>query len=79
MNRQELRRRLSQRPNAVRFTELERLLRLSGFDPSSVRGSHHIFRDATGRHISVPRRVPFVRVPYVRGVLDITREVGDDV
>jgi predicted RNA binding protein YcfA (HicA-like mRNA interferase family) len=78
VDRKEFRRRLAQRPNAVRFPEIERLLGLYGFELDTVRGSHHVFRDGDGRHVSVPRRVPFVKRAYVREVLHLTEGYDDD-
>ncbi len=72
MNQRELHQRLRRRPHQVRFEELARLLSLSGFELSTVKGSHHVFRNQAGQHISVPHRVPFVKAAYVRDVLAMT-------
>jgi predicted RNA binding protein YcfA (HicA-like mRNA interferase family) len=57
MNRRELRRRLLQWPKPGEFTGIDRLLSLSGFELSGVRGSHHVYRNEAGQHISVPGRL----------------------
>lgn len=77
MERQELRERLARRPHAVRFAELDRLLRLSGWELARVEGSHHIY--VQGGHIFVvPYRRPHLLAAYVRAALRLTREPDDD-
>jgi predicted RNA binding protein YcfA (HicA-like mRNA interferase family) len=78
VDRRELRRRLSQRPRDVRFEEIDRLLRLSGWRLNNVRGSHHVYRSPQGNHLSIPRAGGIVKVAYVRMVLAETKEDGDD-
>jgi predicted RNA binding protein YcfA (HicA-like mRNA interferase family) len=77
VDRRELRRRLAQRPNAVRFEELRRYLELCGFRLQRVKGSHHIFRRGP-QGIVIPYRRPHVLSNYVREALAETREEGDD-
>ena len=74
MDRREVRRRLAQRPNSVRFEELERLLDSYGWEPDRSRGSHFGFRRGSEK-IVIPRRRPHVLAVYVRLVLART---GDD-
>ena len=76
MEAQELRRRLAQRPNAVRFEELERLLLLCSWRLDRVRGSHHIFK-REGDMVVIPLKRPHVRAHYVREVLRATEEIDD--
>jgi predicted RNA binding protein YcfA (HicA-like mRNA interferase family) len=73
MDRREFRRRLAQRPNSVRFEELERLLDLYGWEPDRSRGSHFVFRRGSEK-IVIPRRRPHVLAVYVRLVLSRTGE-----
>jgi predicted RNA binding protein YcfA (HicA-like mRNA interferase family) len=70
VEREQLRQRLAQRPNAVRFSELERLLEMYGWSLDRVRGSHHIFRkeDVTTALV-VPMRRPHLLRVYVQQVL----------
>lgn len=73
MDRREFRRRLAQRPDSVRFEELERLLDLYGWEPDRSRGSHFGFRRGSEK-IVIPRRRPHVLAVYVRLVLARTGE-----
>lgn len=73
MDRREYRRRLAERPNSVRFEELERLLSLYGWTLDRSRGSHFGFRRGTAK-IVIPRRRPHVLAIYVRLVLAHTGE-----
>ena len=77
MDREQLRRRLAQRPNAVRFEDLAGLLEAYGWELARVRGSHHVFRRG-GERLTVPHRRPTVLPVYVRMVLKATAEEGDD-
>ena len=77
VERRELWRRLAQRPNAVRFEELRRLLELSGFTLEGVRGSHYVFGRG-GEQLVVPYRRPHLLRVYVREALRRTREEGDE-
>jgi len=71
MDRREFRQRLAQRPNSVRFDELERLLDLYGWALDRSRGSHFGFRRGTEK-IVIPFRRPHVLAVYVRLVLNLT-------
>jgi predicted RNA binding protein YcfA (HicA-like mRNA interferase family) len=53
------------------------LLLLAGFVWQRRQGSHHVFRRESVT-IVVPERRPHVRAPYVRRVLELTREEPDD-
>ena len=53
MDREELRRRIAQRPNAVRFQELRRLLEAYGWQHVRTAGSHYIFQRGT-QTVSLP-------------------------
>ncbi len=77
MDRRELWRRLAQRPNSVRYAELQRLLELSGWSLHHIRGSHYVFKKGSERLV-VPYRRPHILPVYVREVLRRTREDGDD-
>jgi predicted RNA binding protein YcfA (HicA-like mRNA interferase family) len=77
MNRREFRRRLAQRPNAVRFGELERLLILYGWELDRTSGSHYIYRRGTDKAI-IPFRRPHVLGVYVRAVLKLTEEADNE-
>ena len=69
--------RLAQRPNAVRFAELARLLKLSGWELDRVEGSHHVFLRG-GEVFVLPYRRGHVLPVYVREVLSRTQERGND-
>jgi len=77
VDRAELRRRIAQRPNSVRFEELRRLLELYGWQVERVRGSHHYFVNGRWR-FSLPRQLPQMKPTYVRQVLALIEEVPDD-
>lgn len=74
MDRREYRRRLANRPNDVRFEEVERLLGLYGWELDTIRGSHHVFKRDGKDLISIPLRRPRILAAYVRRVLDLTGE-----
>ena len=76
MNRREFRRRLAERPNSVRFEELQRLLDLHGWTLDRSRGSHFGFRRGSDK-IVIPHRRPHVLAVYVRLVLERTGEDDD--
>jgi len=73
VDRREFRRRLAERPNSVRFEELQRLLNLYGWTLDRSRGSHFGFRRGTDK-IVIPLRRPHVLSIYVRMVLEHTGE-----
>lgn len=74
MNRRELWRRLSNRPADVRFEELDRLLRLYGWELDTIRGSHHVYKRDGFQLLSIPFRRPRILAVYVRKALDVTNE-----
>jgi predicted RNA binding protein YcfA (HicA-like mRNA interferase family) len=74
MDREELRRRIAQHPNAVTIRELQGLLEAYGWTLERVRGSHHIFTRGRDR-LTVPYRRPHVLAVYVKRVLTLTEEV----
>jgi predicted RNA binding protein YcfA (HicA-like mRNA interferase family) len=73
MERADLWRRLAERPNAVRFEELDQLLRTSGFLRRHRAGSHYTYSRGRQR-IVVPRRRPYLLPVYVRLALKLTRQ-----
>jgi predicted RNA binding protein YcfA (HicA-like mRNA interferase family) len=77
VDRKQLRRRLEQRPNAVRFEAPAELLEAYGWALARVRGSHHIFQRG-GERLTAPHRRPTVLPVYVRMVLRATAEEDDD-
>jgi predicted RNA binding protein YcfA (HicA-like mRNA interferase family) len=77
VDRTEYRRRLAQRPNAVRFEELERLLVLYGWELDRTRGSHFNFRRGSAKLV-VPFRRPSVLAVYVRDALKRTAADDED-
>lgn len=74
LDRKEFRRRIAARANSVRFEELDRLLRLYGWELDTIRGSHHVFKREGTSLIVVPHRRPHVLAVYVRRVLEATME-----
>jgi predicted RNA binding protein YcfA (HicA-like mRNA interferase family) len=69
-------RRFLQRPPAVRFSEVRRLLGAFGFSLVRTRGSHHLFEHPDGRQLCVPvkdQRVKRVYVLRVVEMLDLER------
>lgn len=64
MDRRELRRRPAQRPHAVRFSELDRLLDMYGVTLERVRGSHQIYGHEGERFI-IPYRRGKIPAPHV--------------
>ena len=73
VDREQLRRRIAQHPNAVRFDELAELLTAYGWELARVRGSHHVFvKD--GAQLTVPHRRPHVLAVYVKRVPAQTEE-----
>ncbi|MBI2302050.1 MAG: type II toxin-antitoxin system HicA family toxin [Armatimonadetes bacterium] len=74
--------RMRSHPEKVRFEELVRLLRASGYEERQVRGSHHRFvRPAGGPAIHLVRphgREPYCRPWEVLEVLAAIEESNDD-
>ena len=79
MQRSEVRRRLGQRPNGVRFDDLREMLEAYGWRVVRVSGSHHVFQ-RSGDTFSVPFHRPHVRATYVRQAMALTEgeDSGDD-
>jgi len=76
MERREiLRRRIQQRPNAVRLAELRELLEAYGWTLRRISGSHHLFVRGD-RRLSIPLRRPTILPVYVRQALRPTE--GED-
>ena len=63
-----LRAQLAMRPNAVRFSDLRRLLESYGWVLDRIHGSHHTFVRG-GETFVVPLRRPHVLPVYVREAL----------
>jgi predicted RNA binding protein YcfA (HicA-like mRNA interferase family) len=77
MDRQEMRRRIAQHPNAVRFEELMHLLEAYGWALDRKGGSHVVFvRDR--ETLTVPYRRPHVLAVYVKRVLSLTEGEDED-
>jgi hypothetical protein len=77
VKRAALRRRIAQRPNAVRYEELAQLLRAYGFEERrSRRGTSHHYWVRGGVQLSIPYRRPHVLSVYVREALAATE--GED-
>jgi predicted RNA binding protein YcfA (HicA-like mRNA interferase family) len=77
MEKREFWTRLSQRPNAVRYDELARLLTMGGWEHDRQRGSHHVFK-RRGERITVPERRPHLLPVYVKDALRRTEGDLDD-
>lgn len=75
VERSVLRRRITQRPNNVRFEELRRMLESYGWVVQRVRGSHYVFGRG-GAIFPVPHHGGTVKAPYVRQALALTE--GED-
>ena len=57
-------------PKAVRFEELDKLLRRAGFEVRQPRsGSSHYFYRKGAKIISIPRHAPYLKAPYVKEAL----------
>lgn len=78
MDRKALRDRLANRPNAVRFAELRRLLEAYGWTLARIRGDHHYFVGPAGQRLSVPLGRPHVKPIYVRQALAFLGGNDDD-
>ncbi len=68
VDREELRRRIAQRPNNVHFEELVALLEAYGWRLVRTTGSHHIFRRGN-ELFPVPWQKPQMKAVYVRKTL----------
>ena len=63
--------RIRQHPKGVTLEELDRMLRMFGFELVRVRGSHHIYRRPGSPPITVASHGPHVHSEAVREVLRI--------
>ena len=78
MDRQELRRRIATRPNAVRFAELEALLIAYGWHfERAGKGDHQVYSRGAER-ISIPYCRGIMRPVYVRQCLSLTEGEDDE-
>jgi len=73
VDREELRRRMAQHPNAVSFNEARRVLEAFGWELDRAAGSHHIFRRGASR-VNIPLKRPHIKAAYVKQVLAATEE-----
>ncbi len=73
---EDLQRRPARRPHAVRFEEIDKLPRLSGWELARIEGGHHIYPSG-GRLFVVPYRRPHLLTVYVRVALKLTRVPED--
>jgi predicted RNA binding protein YcfA (HicA-like mRNA interferase family) len=77
MDRREFRRRLAARPNNVRFEEVERLLRLYGWNYRRTSGSHVLFQ-REAQQVVIPFRRGHMLSSYVHYALKLTAEDDDE-
>ena len=68
---------MAQYPNAVSLDEARRVLEAYGWTLARVTGSHHIFAGADAI-LSIPRRRPHIKPPYVKQILLATEGQDDD-
>lgn len=59
---------MKNRPNGIRFQEIEKVLEHFGYIRVRVKGSHHHFRNQDGDVITIPQHDP-VKAVYVKDVL----------
>lgn len=59
---------LKNRPNGIRFGEVEKVLGHFGYLLVRVKGSHHHFRNQAGDVITIPNHEP-IKAVYVKDVL----------
>jgi predicted RNA binding protein YcfA (HicA-like mRNA interferase family) len=76
MDRQEMRQRIAQHPNAVTAAELFAMLEAYGWTLDRVRGSHHIYRKEGAAPFPIPVHGRTVKPVYVRHALTLTE--GED-
>ena len=75
--RQKLLRQIRKNPKNVRFEDLDRLLRLCGFEERHAGGSHYTYKHKGCRVIlTVPRHKSIGEV-YVKKALTIIEECGE--
>ena len=58
--------------------ELDRLLRMYGWELVSIRGSHHVYTLGGQRQISIPLRRPTLLTVYVKRALKETEDADDE-
>ena len=71
---------MTNNPKAVRFEDLDKLLRRAGFEVRQPRSgsSHHFFRKGR-KVISIPRQIPHLKSVYVKEALKLLEgELDDD-
>ena len=72
MDREKLKAKIAGNPKHVRFEELDRLLRLYGFEPRiPKRGTSHVIYKHGALLISVPKHRPHLKENYVREALKL--------
>ena len=60
------------KPPEVKFDDVRYLLKAFGFEEKRSKGSHHSFRDANGRKITIPKKGgQKVKGIYVQKILQI--------
>lgn len=75
--REKLLEQLRGNPKNVRFEDLDRLLRLCGFERRNPQGgSHYVYKRPGCRPITVPRHKPVESV-YVKKALALIDELGE--
>ncbi|NJM46485.1 MAG: type II toxin-antitoxin system HicA family toxin [Alkalinema sp. RU_4_3] len=67
---------LTNHPNNVTFSDVQKLLEIEGFLLDRISGSHHIF-DREGLTIVLPVHKNRVKAVYVRRVLELITDVGE--
>ncbi|MCL1988451.1 MAG: type II toxin-antitoxin system HicA family toxin [Firmicutes bacterium] len=60
---------MKRQPNGIRFDEAKKVLEHNGYKITSQKGSHRVFRDATGDQLSVPEKKPTIDKQYVAEIL----------
>ena len=78
MNRRERRRRIAQRPNAVRLRELQRLLEDYGWELRRVQGSHYVFRREDDIFVVPYRRPHLLRVYVLDALKHCQEDAGEE-
>ena len=63
-------------PNNVTFSQIRKLLELSGFELDRISGSHHVFR-RNATIIPIPVHNNRVKVVYVKRVIEFIEEYGE--
>ena len=60
---------MRRQPKGIRFEEAEKVLNHLGYKTGKGKGSHRVFRNAEGRHLSVPCKNPIDKA-YVEQILE---------